>query len=150
MCVCFFSIAHVRYIKKLRWLGGFRYKIANFPQLHCLTILRRDLRHKENQTKYRKITRQPWSHVRILIYRTWAIHTCPPNPPPHKQHWMCVSRIFSKFLQCVGQGERELQENFKKDALFFEGTQKLQKIMSFALLSQGLLSRIENVLIFIR
>ena len=28
---------------------------------------------KENQTKYRKMTRNPRSHVRILIYRTWAI-----------------------------------------------------------------------------
>ena len=31
------------------------------------------LEHKENQTKYRKMTRRPHSHVRILIYRTWAI-----------------------------------------------------------------------------
>ena len=31
------------------------------------------LKHKENQTKYRKMTRKPRSHVRILIYRTWAI-----------------------------------------------------------------------------
>ena len=31
------------------------------------------LERKENQTKYRKMTRKPRSHVRILIYRTWAI-----------------------------------------------------------------------------
>ena len=31
------------------------------------------LEHKENQTKYRKMTRKPRSHVRILVYRTWAI-----------------------------------------------------------------------------
>ena len=31
------------------------------------------LERKENQTKYRKMTRKPLSHVRILIYRTWAI-----------------------------------------------------------------------------
>ena len=33
------------------------------------------LEHKENQAKYRKITRKPWTHVRfiILIYRTLAI-----------------------------------------------------------------------------
>ena len=30
---------------------------------------------KENQTKYRKMARKPRSHVRILIYRTWAIWT---------------------------------------------------------------------------
>ena len=28
---------------------------------------------KENQTKYRKMTRKPRSHARIVIYRTWAI-----------------------------------------------------------------------------
>ena len=30
------------------------------------------LEHKENQTKYRKQTRKPWSHIRILIYQTWV------------------------------------------------------------------------------
>ena len=31
------------------------------------------LEHKENQTKYRNMTEKPQSHVRIFIYRTWAI-----------------------------------------------------------------------------
>ena len=31
------------------------------------------LEHKENKTKYRKMIIKPWSHVRILIYRTRAI-----------------------------------------------------------------------------
>ena len=31
------------------------------------------LEHKQNQTEYRKKTRKPQSHVRILIYWTWAI-----------------------------------------------------------------------------
>ena len=31
------------------------------------------LERKENQTKYRKMTRKPRSYVRLLIYRTWAI-----------------------------------------------------------------------------
>ena len=31
------------------------------------------LEHKGNQTKYRKMTRKPRSHVGILIYRTWEI-----------------------------------------------------------------------------
>ena len=39
-------------------------------------------------------------------------------------------------------GEGKLQAIFEKDALFYDGTQKLQKIMNTALLSQGLLSRI--------
>ena len=31
------------------------------------------LGYKENNTKYRILTRKPRSHVRILIYRTWPI-----------------------------------------------------------------------------
>ena len=31
----------------------------------------RTLGYKENNTKYRSLTRKPRSHVRILIYRTW-------------------------------------------------------------------------------
>ena len=31
------------------------------------------LEYKENNTKYRSLTRKPRSHVRILIYRTWPI-----------------------------------------------------------------------------
>ena len=30
---------------------------------------------KENQTKYRNMTRKPRSHVIILIYRTWAFES---------------------------------------------------------------------------
>ena len=70
-----------------------------------------------------------------------------------------VSRIFSLFQLCIGWAERELQENFEKDApfyrslcidlppplrfslrggggggpeqrLFYEGDQKLQKVMN--------------------
>ena len=33
----------------------------------------RRLEHKENQTKYRNMTRKPMAHVRILIYRNWAM-----------------------------------------------------------------------------
>ena len=65
-----FSIAHVRYIKILTWLRGFRVKTTNLSRLH---YSQRRLEHKENQTKYRKMTRKPRSHVRIIIYRTWAI-----------------------------------------------------------------------------
>ena len=39
-------------------------------------------------------------------------------PSPHKQCWTRVSRIFSEFQLCIEWGERELQENFEKDALF--------------------------------
>ena len=41
-------------------------------------------------------------------------------------------------LTLLGGGGGELQENFQKDALFYEGTEKWQKNMNIALLSQGL------------
>ena len=41
-----------------------------------MTLLSRNshkrLKLKENQTKYRNMTRKPRSHIRILIYRAWA------------------------------------------------------------------------------
>ena len=56
-----------------------------------------------------------------------------------------VGCMYPKFFQSfnfvsVGAGTNE--ENFEKVALFYEGTQILQKITNTALLSQGLLSRI--------
>ena len=56
-------------------------------------------------------------------------------PSPHKQCWARVSRIFS--LYRVGEGK--LQENFEKDALFYEGS-GMTKNMNIVLLSQALLS----------
>ena len=47
-----------------------------------------------------------------------------PLPSPHKQCWMRVSRIIFGFQLCIGWGEGKLQENFKKDVLFYEGTEK--------------------------
>ena len=38
--------------------------------LYCNSQKR--LEHKENQTKYRKQTRKPQSHIRILIYQMWV------------------------------------------------------------------------------
>ena len=35
------------------------------------------LEQEENQTKYRKMTRKPLTHVRIFIYRTWVITRTP-------------------------------------------------------------------------
>ena len=69
-------------------------------------------------------------------------HRPNPSPLPHKQSLTRVSRIFSEFQFSIGWGEGELQENFEKGALFYEGTQKWQKSMNTALLSQGLLSTI--------
>ena len=48
MCI-FDVIAHVRYIKILTWRWGFRDKIANFWQRHCLAIPRGDLSAKKTK-----------------------------------------------------------------------------------------------------
>ena len=60
-----------------------------------------------------------------------------PTPPltPQTKLDMCIQDFFqvSTLLQAGGEGE--LQENFEKDARFYEGTQKLQKNMNTALLS---------------
>ena len=63
------AIGHVRYINIQAWLRGFRVKIANFSSFFC-PIPKRDIRYKENNTKYRSLTWKPWCHVRILMYRT--------------------------------------------------------------------------------
>ena len=66
-----------------------------------------------------------------------------PLPSPHKQRWTHVSKISSEFQLCIGWGgEGELQQNFEKDALFWEGTGKWPRNMNIAVLSQGRLSRI--------
>ena len=49
-------------------------------------------------------------------------------PPSHQQRWMHVSRIFPTFNNAQGV----VQDIFKKVALFYKGTQKLQKIMNTA------------------
>ena len=53
-------------------------QIANFTTLLSHNSKKR-LEHEEDQTKYRKMTRKPRSHVRILIYRTWAIPNAQSN-----------------------------------------------------------------------
>ena len=66
------------------------------------------------------------------------------NPSPHPTNG--VARVYPEFfpsfnfVSCGGEGE--LQENFEKYALLWEGTEKWQKNMNFAVLSQGVLSRI--------
>ena len=73
-----------------------------------------------------------------------------PLPPPHKQSWKGVSRIFPEFQLCIGWWKGELQDNFEKDTLFCESTQKVQIITNTALLSQGLLSRIVECITWIK
>ena len=70
--------------------------------------------------------------------------TLRPSPPPspnHKQGWTGVSRIFLEFPLYIGWGEGEPQDFSERlIALFYDSTRKLQKIISTALLTQGLFS----------
>ena len=63
----------------------------------------------------------------------------PPPSPNHKQGWMAVSRIFLEFPLYIGWGEGEPQD-FSERLHCFMTARKLQKIISTALLSQGLFS----------
>ena len=67
------TIGHVRYINILTWLRGLRVKIVNFLKFLLSLNSQKRLGYKENNTKYRSLTRKPRSHVRILIYRSWPI-----------------------------------------------------------------------------
>ena len=49
------------------------------------------LGYKENNTKYRILTRKPRTHVRILIYRTWPIDTSQ-NKLSADQYHVTISR----------------------------------------------------------
>ena len=59
-----------------------------------------------------------------------------PTPPLTPQTTLdaCIQN-FSECQLCLGWREGELKENVGKDALFYEVTQKLQKIMNTAFLS---------------
>ena len=78
----------------------------------------------------------------LLLGSLEIIHDQPSPPPPspnHKQGWMAVSRIFPEFPLYIGWGEGEPQD-FSERLHCFMTARKLQKIMSTALLSQGLFS----------
>ena len=62
------ELAHIRYIEIPTWLCGFRVKIAIFFKTPVSCNSQKRFEHKGNQTKYRKMTRKPRSHVIILIY----------------------------------------------------------------------------------
>ena len=68
-------------------------------------------------------------------------------PSPHKQRWTRVSRIFSEFQLSRGWEEGELQEHFeiKRKHCFMRQTRNYRKLLNTALLSQGLLCRIEGI-----
>ena len=49
-------------------------KIANFSRRLQSRSSQKRLEHKENQTKYRKMTRRSRSHLRMSIYRDGLFH----------------------------------------------------------------------------
>ena len=75
---------------------------------------------------------QSWSYLR-KTFHLWHFFQITHAqavtlPPSHKQRWMHISRIFLTFN--IVQGG--VQDIFQKIALFYEGAQKLQKIMNTA------------------
>ena len=57
------------------------------------------------------------------------------SPTPQTRMDVCIQNCF-QFQLCIGCGEGELQDIFQKVALFYKGSQKLQKITNTALLYQ--------------
>ena len=68
-----------------------------------------------------------------------------PTPPLNPQTTLdsCIQTFFLRVSTLYRVGEGELRENFEKDALFYEGTHKLRKIMNTAVLL-----RLNNVFVF--
>ena len=65
-----------------------------------------------------------------LFVGLFSIHTFPTLPPPPPTPTsqttldVCIYNFFFRGSTLYRVGERELQESFDKDALFYEGTQK--------------------------
>ena len=66
----------------------------------------------------------------VSFVALFSDHTCPSSNPPSIPQTRLDAYIqnFPDFQQCIGWGARY----FQKVALFYEGTQKLQKIMNTA------------------
>ena len=106
------QIAHVRYKLLLKFQNGSEAKLQFFTTQFFRIIPRRVLGTKKTKPNiYRtcKMTRKPWSHVRILIHRTWAIATAltcrpaqEPTEPWHSKH--CLVHDSLHFYQmCAGE-----------------------------------------------
>ena len=94
---------------------------------------------------FRTLNLQSWTKVLVHFCISGAFSISQmPNLSPHPING--VGHVFPKFVcefqLCIGWREWQLQKKFKKLALFYEGTWKIEKIMKNATLSQGLLTRI--------
>ena len=95
----------------------------------------KDRKQETNESFYHQVQKS-WGH--FCICGAFSGHTCPtPFPTPQTKLALCIQN-FSEFQHCVGWREGELREHFAKDALFYVGIHKSQKIMNTALLSQAL------------
>ena len=98
------SIAHVRYIKILTWLWGFRVKIANFSRLHCLAIPRRDLSTKKTKPN---LVKWPQS-LGVILWKTefniipnFVFHS--PTDPTQQFLWKLNPWVSQSVSQSVCQ-----------------------------------------------
>ena len=73
------------------------------------------LEYKENNTKYRSLTRKPRSHVRILIYRTWPIDI----KPKMGQLTLEKNDISEKFRRFLKKFRNFMRISRKKFRTFF-------------------------------
>ena len=99
---------------------------------------------KEKVDKYQDL--QSWTNVLVNFCISGVFsNSHMPYPSPHSANnfGRVYPNFFSDFQLYIWWGEEEMQKKFEKDALFYEGTQKLQKIVKNALQSQGLLSMID-------
>ena len=119
-------IAHVQYIKILTWAWGllviFLYsfwfslcsslsgnsetKNCKFSTTQLSSNSQKRLEHKKKQTKYRKMTRKPRSHVRIFMYWTWAVKInvslqCTYLPRDQQGKCTHTNKIFTVFSRNV-------------------------------------------------
>ena len=95
----------------------------------------KDRKHQINESFYHQ-GQKSWGHF-CICGDFFSSHMPTPFPTPQTKLDVCIQNFF-EFQHCVGWREGELQEHFAKDALFYEGIHKLQKIMNTALLSQAL------------
>ena len=85
-------------IKILTWLWGFRVTIGLFSPLLLSRNSQKRLEHKENQTKYVELSRKPRGHVKILIYRTWAIKV----ESRWLYKWEILINIYQSSIKTIG------------------------------------------------
>ena len=103
------TITHIRYIKILMTPRLWGQNCKFFTTLLPRNSQKR-LEHKEDQTKFGRITRKPrsrLSRVRIVIYREWAIESLFQEISAAKVHSLVNSRVKTllpkKLIQYVSQ-----------------------------------------------